>query len=355
MPKRYSRLLDHETLNVNHQFESTSSYPPYYFKKTCVIMPCKDRGEYLRRSLPHWLSQTYKRFEIILIDYNSEEHILKWVEPVAEQFGVKVDVEPDPSKRYDEYNKISLFRMEAVEGWNMSHALNYGIHRANCDVLTIAGCDTIPDPRYLDTVLTILNDNVIPVVWWGRITFPRKYWEMVNGYQEICDRWGFEDVDFRGRMTAALDCQIVEISRDYCPCIRHFNGEVRDYDGNSINRKKCASYYRMYGYIGNYGIPPGDVMPVPFVGDIKELVVHIARLKNPLEDSDVRLARKNWYADELNPTTLYCIVPKDVDRIPPFMKSLDKNIKDTEKRIVTKPIWELMREVKEGTLIDANF
>lgn len=139
---RYPRLLNFETFNVSKQFESTAIYPPYYFQKTCVIMPIKDRGSYLRRSLPHWLSQTYRRFEIVIVDYNSEENIIPWIEPVAKHFGVKFDVEPDHTKRYDEYNKISVFRMEGVEGWNMSHALNYGITHSTSDVLTIAGCDT---------------------------------------------------------------------------------------------------------------------------------------------------------------------------------------------------------------------
>lgn len=335
------------------KYEFHSTYPPYFFGKTCVIIPCKNRAEHLRRSLHCWLSQTYRRFEIVLIDYNSDEPIYYVADSVAHQFGEEVDVEPEVSHRYEEYNRISLFRIEDVDQWNIAHALNYGIRNSSSDLVVVAGCDSLPDPRYLEFTTTLVSDSVIPSVWCGRVTFPRKYWYQINGYQEFCSGWGFEDLDFRGRLAQGTPADILEINRDLCVSIQHFDEEKKDYPSMYHNEAKCVAYFRKYGYIGNYGYLPGNLQPIEYKNEIEELILYVAYL-NDYVPQNAHIATRCCYTGIIDNKTVFYLIPKQTDGLI-FTEEIQNITENVKSVALNKTIWNIFDEINEGKLLDANF
>lgn len=161
---------------------------PYYGKKVCVIIPCKDRMDMLNSTLPRWLEQIYPNYQICIVDYSSKQNIYPHILRYANRYHVDIDYNQDFSNA-----KISVLRLEGQETFNMSHAINYALRRTNADVYSIAGTDSVASPFYLEIVMMCVDSNIFTRCMRGRISFTRKMIDDVNGYPENLKYWGAED------------------------------------------------------------------------------------------------------------------------------------------------------------------
>jgi len=346
-----------------------SVHTPYYFGKTSVIMPCQNRNEFLLHSVPAWLAQTYQRFELVIVDYNSERAVYGDLVPIAEKFGLEIAVDP-PLKhiddegiehdRYHEYSKLTIIQVPDVQEWNMSHAINYAVRRTTSDVLSIVGCDTVPDARYLEMALHIVDERVVSSVHCGRLTFPRALWYQLNGYQELCSGWGYEDNDFRFRLTRN-NIIIKEMNPLMCPSVTHASLRGNSHDSNMANKYKCRNYCNTHGLIGNYSVFPGAEKPVEERKNVNHSI-WIAKLHEPVEENEL-LTHQCCYAGKIDKNTIFFIVQADSSENL-FTKNIEEKTKSIKIVNSSKDLWELLdlvykREWREkfsghqnGTYID---
>lgn len=322
---------------------NTSTYPPYYFGKTCVIMPCRNRNEFLTHSIPAWLSQSYQRFELVLIDYNSRRSVYADAKPIADKFGVEIELNPDTSRdRYVDYSKITVFTVAEVKQWNMAHALNFGIKRTTSDVISIAGCDTVPDPRYLELALHMTSERQLASVWCGRVTFPRKVWAELNGYQEMCTGWGYEDNDWRFRVTRS-GYQIQEMNVMMCPSVAHVSLRGRNArESSAKNKVKCRRYVNRHGLIGNYSLETGGDWPIT-ERNIECHVVEIAKLTDPVSDGEL-ITKVSTYAGKIDDRTVFYIIP-ETSRDSAFSDSIEQKVDSVQTMRCKESVWEILENI----------
>lgn len=104
-----------------------------------VIIPVYNGASYLSRCLNSVLSQTYKEFEIVIVDDGSEDgtdRILK--------------------KYADVFEKVKVFHTKHK---GVSHARNYGIDMAQGSYIAFVDADDEIAPQYLDVLYHIIKEK----------------------------------------------------------------------------------------------------------------------------------------------------------------------------------------------------
>lgn len=174
--------------------------------KVTVVIPCYNDKEYIIETLNSVLNQTFKDFEIIIVDDGSDDETKHFLEEI-------------------QLSKVSLIR-QSNKG--LSAARNIGIQKAKSDFLLIIDADDTVDVSFLEKAISILkkHDHIGAVSSYCNIfTSPNKIigehkpkggvlkdflldnnsvsfalirreaWESVNGYDEKMIN-GFEDWEF---------------------------------------------------------------------------------------------------------------------------------------------------------------
>lgn len=179
-----------------------------------VVVGFRNRDlERVKRYLDSLASQSFKDFELIFLDYGSEETIAKSVEQLVNSY---------PFTRYI-YNHTIGFP------WNRSHALNTGIRLAKGEYILFSDIDLIYSNDFLDKINTKVDTNsqlYQQVYWlpenyrdWDNLTnkptnfnfsldgsrggvhvVQKTILEKINGYDEYFCFWGLEDNDLFMRL-----------------------------------------------------------------------------------------------------------------------------------------------------------
>ncbi|MBJ7879173.1 glycosyltransferase family 2 protein [Gelidibacter salicanalis] len=179
-----------------------------------VVVGFRNRDlERVKRYLDSLASQLFKDFELIFVDYGSEESIAKSVEQLVNSY---------PFTRYVYNHTIGL-------PWNRSHALNTGIRLASGEYVLFSDIDLIYFEDFLHSI-NIKADATIQLyqqVYWlpenyenwdnlknkpnnfdfsldgargGIHVVKRTILEKINGYDEYFCFWGLEDNDLFMRL-----------------------------------------------------------------------------------------------------------------------------------------------------------
>jgi glycosyltransferase involved in cell wall biosynthesis len=107
-------------------------------KKVTIIFPFRDRdGKRVNSSLLSLKEQTIKDFEVIFVDYGSQEHYAKAIKEIVDA--------------YD----FATYHYVGHKGllWNKSKALNFGIRKAESDYVITADVDILFKVNFIETVL----------------------------------------------------------------------------------------------------------------------------------------------------------------------------------------------------------
>jgi glycosyltransferase involved in cell wall biosynthesis len=172
--------------------------------KVSVIIPCYNLGAYLEEAVDSVLEQTFKDFEIIIVDDGStDEETIRKIDEVAKK---------DKS--------ISTFR---TENQGLSATRNFGISKAKGEYIITLDADDKINPFYLEKAVKLLNSGKADIIspWIkcfgidnteikneeGEIemllakniitvasVYKKEIWEKVGGYDT--NFLAFEDWDF---------------------------------------------------------------------------------------------------------------------------------------------------------------
>lgn len=261
---------------------------PYINKKVTVIIPCKNRDLSLFQVLPHWFCQI-KKAQIVIVDYDSRSSLYTLVREICNRH--------KRSLAYDQHHSDAdcvILPLKNKVFFNMSHAINYAITKTTSDVISIAGCESLPAPYYLEIACNIIDDYTFTRCIRGRLTYPRRMIEKINGYPELMEYWGGEDdlvayqmvrqgarcvdMDYlmvRNMQTANFHDPIPGYSNIETSLTKHFSEQdpsiefrnnliANKLEGVKKNKQAVARYIRDYGNdcINNYGQHYGGEEPV---------------------------------------------------------------------------------------------
>lgn len=237
-------------------------------KRVAVILPCMNRLEHLRASLPQWIQQLYQNKQIVVVDYNSFQAVKEFVAAIAESY--KLNLCDMTKSEYDYNADIVFMRIEDVQFFNISHAYNYAATRIKTDILSFMCADSCPRDYTLDAIVNVIDERSVVQIWWGLNTIQFDNWKELNGHQEFLVGWGAEDDDFIARSRLfGLDIKV--LPKEFIFCIPHDSetrGKDREvknvYESNAINATRFAGHKTKYLHVGNYAGPIGQDTPVQY-------------------------------------------------------------------------------------------
>jgi len=121
--------------------------------KTTIIIPLYNGAKYITRCLDSLSSQSYRDFEILVVDDNSTDESIAF----CERFGVNL--------------------IRTPHNFGYAQAINYGVSKVDTDAIVILNQDTYADPDWLKNMVSSISQNgadmVAPNVLDLR-TYPRK-------------------------------------------------------------------------------------------------------------------------------------------------------------------------------------
>lgn len=184
-------------------------------KKISIILGYRNReADRVNKCLDSLDKQSHRDFEVLFIDYGSDEHFSNAIKPLVESY---------PFARYY-YNHTTGMP------WNRAHALNSGVRLAQNEYILFGDIDLIYSPKVLEALAEKASENTqvyskvfflpreknkleqVMVGDWQNLPcsaeggkggvhlVARKHLEEIRGYDEYYCFWGVEDRDLYGRL-----------------------------------------------------------------------------------------------------------------------------------------------------------
>jgi glycosyltransferase involved in cell wall biosynthesis len=202
----------------------------------CIV--CMNRTMHLRESLPWNIKDNinYPDLEIVLLDYGSRDDMSEWV---------KSSLSP-----FIQSGLVRYFKNEEPEFFKISHAKNMAFKLATGDILCSVDADNYTGHGFVEYVNEQFSqdENIFltaPPVgvkkkWWdvqGRICLWRKDFHDVRGYDENIIDYGYEDLDFKERLSGKGRVRTKIVNPDFLRAIHH-DDHLRVAEGFSSKRLK---------------------------------------------------------------------------------------------------------------------
>ena len=161
-----------------------------------LITTYKNRSHHIIKSIPTWINQNRKDFEIIIVDYDSKDDIT----PILEKYALNC------------LNLIHL-KCSVYPIFHLSHARNIGSKHANSEYCLFVDIDTVLDSAMIDFLYenldssryfaAINSDIKRDIINGGLIAAPLNTHHKICGFNEYLTGWGYEDIDYKQRLEKA--------------------------------------------------------------------------------------------------------------------------------------------------------
>ncbi|HIE16114.1 MAG TPA: glycosyltransferase [Bacteroidales bacterium] len=112
--------------------------------KFSIIMASYNQGEFIEQAIKSVLNQTYKNFELIIID------------------GMSTDNTPDIINKYKSHSNVKVIQ-EKDKG--LYHARNKGLLLATGDIISFLNSDDYYEPDSLKEIYNVFNNNEVDIVY----------------------------------------------------------------------------------------------------------------------------------------------------------------------------------------------
>jgi glycosyltransferase involved in cell wall biosynthesis len=187
-------------------------------KGISIVFGYRNReAERVKKCLDSLAKQTFRDFEVIFIDYGSDENYVKTVKPLVESYAFA---------RY-------FFNNTRGMPWNRAHALNTGVRLAQNEYILFGDVDLIYSGQVLEALAEKADENtqvysqvyflpkgeteLAKIMAGSWETLPvsaesgkggvhlvhKKHLEAIRGYDEYYCFWGVEDRDLYSRLDQA--------------------------------------------------------------------------------------------------------------------------------------------------------
>jgi hypothetical protein len=169
--------------------------------KISFCITSMNRLEHIKKTLPiniaDALSDHYN-IEFILLDYNSADGIENWVKENLSQ--------------HIDNQLLTFFRTIQPQSYHRSHSRNMVFRLASGDILVNLDADNFIGKGFVKFIRENMKENNLLAVdedgngkqfkdALGRVCVWKKDFERISGYDERMAGYGFEDLDFKTRLT----------------------------------------------------------------------------------------------------------------------------------------------------------
>lgn len=184
-----------------------------------VISIYKNRRHHIEQTWPTWSIQTNNQYEIIIVDYNTDDDLSTFFSKFKHPITTK------------------HLRCDGVSGFSISHARNIGSKVATNDWLCFIDIDTFMDFNFVEWIIERINntkdcfylaaeDSGVrkDIINGGLIVVNKKDHSRIFGFNENLQGWGYEDIDYKIRLEK-LGLWRIHIPNSIYSCINHPDSE----------------------------------------------------------------------------------------------------------------------------------
>jgi len=164
--------------------------------KISFCTTCMNRIEHLQRTLPQNFKDNadYPNIEFVILDYNSTDGLEQWMK-----------------KNFTKWQeKVVYYKTLQPQNYARSHSRNMAFRLATGDILCNLDADNFAGKNFAgfinqifssncEVYLAAQKDNLQDIG--GKICFKKSDFENIRGYDEEIINFGFEDNDFKNRLT----------------------------------------------------------------------------------------------------------------------------------------------------------
>lgn len=198
-------------------------------KKFSIIIPIYNVEKYIDRCLKSVINQSYKNFEVILIDDGSTDKSIS----IANKYLL--------DERFTIYHK---------KNGGQSSARNYGINKANGEYIIFLDSDDYIDIKLLENLEKEVNDNNIDVISYGIYTDDGE----IKKTKHHC----FTTSNPTNCISKLLDATFVDPAWAYCYRLEFYK--------NNKFRFEEDRYHEDFGLIPYILIKAESISSIPFYG-----------------------------------------------------------------------------------------
>ncbi len=181
-----------------------------------LVSTYKNRRHHIEQTFPNWLQQSYKDYEIVIVDYDTDDDLSEFFPKFSLPVAVK------------------HIHCKSLPKFVLSHARNIGSHYVSGEWILFVDIDTYLSKNALKNLSELCTskcylaaeDSQIrkEIINGGLIMVKTKDHKAVCGFNEDLKGWGYEDIDYKRRLEASgLDMKF--IPQELYTCINHVDTE----------------------------------------------------------------------------------------------------------------------------------
>ena len=205
--------------------------------KVSVIITCKGRLKQLKQTMVEHLKNKYPYgVEYIIVDYGCPDGTADWV------------------KALNDKRVKCLKILEGTEVFNLSRGRNCGAQVASGNIMVFCDADVYPkDDLWLRTICNQVCEpgTVMTRPHWKRggcgiCAVQTEVFHNIRGFDEAMVGWGYEDIDFRGRMehvghVVAYDARMIGVLKHGADNRVQFYPDKNVQASNNRNKRLSAT------------------------------------------------------------------------------------------------------------------
>ena len=168
--------------------------------KICFCTVVKNRLHHLKVTLIKNLESNldYEQLQFLILDYNSDDGVDEWVRVNMEQYLLN--------------GKLVFYKTSEPAFFHRSHSRNMAMLLSNSDIVCNIDADNFTGPSFANYINDSFqtNPNIFLSTYskernnkadvLGRICIRMKDFQLINGYDESMEHYGFEDYDLINRL-----------------------------------------------------------------------------------------------------------------------------------------------------------
>lgn len=296
--------------------------------KISFCITCMNRLEHLKKTLPiniTYALENFQNFEFVLLDYHSSDGLGDWVQANMSQ---EIDKQI-----------LAFFQTFEPQSYHRSHSRNMAFRLATGDILVNLDADNfigkgftkwihenMIDGSFMATEETIDENRFKDAM--GRVCVWKKDFLKVRGYDERMAGYGFEDIDFKTRLTK-IGLHLIPIKKaTFLKSIKHDNWVRIKNEGVRQNlhvitvrhiEPFCSEVFFFYK---NYSYEKAMILDIFFHGQFAEKIKIIHKLNQVVIENltngswefnqkDIQLDGKNLIST--NDSSLYWFYPTNFE------------------------------------------
>ncbi len=182
-----------------------------------LVTTYKNRRHHIEQTMPTWLDQDVDDYEIVLVDYNSEDDVAAYL------------------RTFNTSIIIKHIRCEGIENFELAHARNIGSRYASGEWILFIDIDTslftnsmkaMSVYAHHDGLYFAAEDSQVrkEIINGGLILVKKECHEELRGFNELMTGWGFEDIDYKKRLESS-GVSFSFIDTNLYTCLEHSDAE----------------------------------------------------------------------------------------------------------------------------------